>query len=139
MQGGPLHTPPASNPSAQHTAASLLRTCSKALALACAFIGGFLGRTQLNLVVTVGRGQGWEHVMDAICVLLVGLSCAKVTCTAPCLCWAWGFPPCRRHRGSEVMWGNDRGHSKICCSPGHPLVGSQASASCLCTYCRECT
>lgn len=129
----PTHTPPASNPSAQRTAASLLCACSKALALVCPFIGGFLGRTQLNLLVTVDRGHGWEHVMDAICVLLVGRSCTKVTYAAPCPCWARGLPPCRRHWGSEVMWGDGREHSKTCCSPGHPLVGSQASASCPCT------
>lgn len=82
----PSHTPPALNPSAQCMGASLLCACSKALALACPFTGGFLGRTQLNLVVTVDRGQAWEHVMDAICVLLVGLSCSKVTYAAPCLC-----------------------------------------------------
>lgn len=89
----PSHTPAASNPSAQCTAASLLCACSKALALACPFTGGFLGRAQPNLIVTVDRGQGWEHVMDAICVLLVALSCAKVTHAAPCLCWDWGLPP----------------------------------------------
>ena len=50
----------------------------------------------LVLVVTVDRGHGWEHVMDAICVLLVGPSWAGVTYAAPCPCWAWGFHAWRR-------------------------------------------
>lgn len=62
-------------------AASLLCDCDKALALVHAFIRGFLGRAQLVLVVTVDRGHGWEHIMDAICVLLVGPSWAVVTYT----------------------------------------------------------
>lgn len=111
----PSHPPPASIPSAHHTAAALPCDCNKALALVHPFIGGFLGRAWLVLVVTVVVGHGWEHVMDAICVLLVGPSWAKVTCAAPCLCWVWGFRPYRRHLGYKLMRGDYKGHSKTCC------------------------
>lgn len=98
----PSHSPPASIPSAQHAAAPLPHDCHKAQALV--HHRGFLGRARLVLVVTVDRRQGWEHVMDAICVLLVRPSWAGVTCAAPCPHWAWGFPPCRRCLGYEPMW-----------------------------------
>lgn len=112
----PSHSPPASVPSAQHVAGPLPCDCNKALALVCPFIGGFLGRACLVLVVTVDRRHGWEHVMDAICVLLVGPSWAGVSYAAPCLHWAWGFPPCRRRWGYELMWGDYKGHSTMCCA-----------------------
>lgn len=127
--GDPSH-PQVSITSAQHTTAPLPPDCNKALALVCPFIRGFLSRARLVLVVTIDRGHGWEHVMDPICVLLVGPSWAGVTCASPCPRWAWGFLPCRRCWGCELMWGHYIGHSKTCSSPGSPF-GGQPSISLL--------
>jgi len=52
-------------------------------------------------------------------------------CTLPML--GLGVPRLEEMLGLRADGGGYKGHSKTCCSPGHPLVGSQASASCSCT------